>query len=228
MFFCKKKTLGQTDFFKNFVDYHCHILPGVDDGVKTMEDSLAILKRYESLGVAEVWLTPHVMEDMPNTTAELQARYEELQQKVAAENINLKLHLAAEYMLDGVFEERLAEKDLLTLGTSDQVLVETSYFNPPMNMMALMERIKGRGYYPVLAHPERYMYMDWKQYKALKAMDVRFQLNLGSLSGGYGRHVKKKALKMLEKEWYQYRGTDCHRMDMVDLILEAEQPKTLK
>ncbi|MDO5447702.1 MAG: capsular biosynthesis protein [Prevotellaceae bacterium] len=230
MFFSKKKTIETTNFFENFVDYHCHILPGVDDGVKTMDDSLEILKRYEQLGVSEVWLTPHVMEDIPNTTEKLKERFEELTEaylKVAETETRkpLVLHLAAEYMLDDGFEEKLKEKDLLTLGTYDQVLVETSYYNPPMRMVEILNDIKGKGYYPVLAHPERYMYMDKKDYKLLKDMGIRFQLNLGSLSNGYGHIVTKKAKDMLKQNYYQYYGTDCHRMSMIDMILKAELPK---
>lgn len=233
MFFRKKKTLEQTGIFGNFVDYHCHILPGVDDGVADMATSLEILRRYEELGVSTVWFTPHVMEDMPNTTEALKARFEELMEAYTKE-VNdgnrraLVLHLAAEYMLDDGFEERLERKDILTLGTRDQVLVETSCYNPPINMVERLNLIKSKGYYPVLAHPERYMYMDKKDYKQLKDMGIRFQLNLGSLSNGYGSLVKKKALKMLKDGWYQYRGTDCHRMSMVDLILQAEAPKELQ
>ena len=232
MFFSKKKTIETTNFFNNFVDYHCHILPGVDDGVKTMEDSLEILKRYEKLGVSEVWLTPHVMEDMQNSTEKLKGRFEELKEaysEVAETETRkpLTLHLAAEYMLDDGFEEILKAKDILTLGTKDQVLVETSYYNPPMQMVDMLNNIKGKGYYPVLAHPERYMYMEKKDYKLLKDMGIRFQLNLGSLSNGYGHAVTKKAKSMLKLNYYQYYGTDCHRMSMIDMILGAERPKEM-
>ncbi len=221
MFF-RKKLIGKTDYFKGFTDCHCHILPGVDDGFKTIEDSLAILKRYEELGIASVWLTPHMMEDLANTTQSLQERFFELKNAYKG---NLALHLAAEYMLDGGFEEHLENKDILAFVDDDQVLVETSYFNPPTDLMNILQRIKSKGYYPVLAHPERYMYMDERMYKEIKSMDVRFQLNLGSLSGAYGRYVKKKALSMLKKQWYSYMGTDLHSESMFEMILEAEVPK---
>lgn len=233
MLFFKKKTIENTGFFKNFTDYHCHILPGVDDGVKTIEDSLAILKRYEDFGIKSVWLTPHIMEDNPNTTDNLRKRFEELQQ--AYSNMEhtdgtekVQLNLAAEYMLDGLYEERLNAKDILYLEEDDQVLVETSYYNSPMDLIGILERTKAKGYFPILAHPERYMYMEERDYVKLKKMGICFQLNLGSLSNGYGSHVRKKAISMLKKGWYEYRGTDCHRMDMIDMILKAELPKTLE
>lgn len=233
MLFFKKKTIENTGFFTGFTDYHCHILPGVDDGVKTMEDSLAILKRYEGLGVKNVWFTPHIMEDNPNKTDDLRKRFEELKQAYAetkpsegAEKLNL--NLAAEYMMDGLYEERLEAKDILTLEEDDQVLVETSYYNPPMDLMGILKRTKSKGYFPILAHPERYMYMQERDYEELKKLGVCFQLNLGSLSNGYGSHVRKKAISMLKKGWYEYRGTDCHRMTMIDMIMKAKLPKVLR
>lgn len=115
-----------------FTDYHSHILPGVDDGVQTMDESLEILRLYEEQGIKSVWLTPHIMEDIPNTTAHLRDRFAELQ---AAYTGGVQLHLAAENMLDNLFEERLGKNDLLPLGENgDHLLVETSYFSPPMGL----------------------------------------------------------------------------------------------
>ncbi len=198
-------------------DFHSHILAGVDDGVRTMEESLEILRLYEERGIAAVWLTPHVMEEIPNTTGHLSARFEELQNAYTG---RVQLHLAAEYMLDALFEERLERGDLLPLGErGDQLLVETSYFNPPLNLHQLLQRIKSKGYHPVLAHPERYMYMDRKDYLQLKEMGVRFQLNLPSLSGAYGRAVRDKALMLEKLSLYDFRGTDTHSVEMVRRVL---------
>lgn len=195
-------------------DYHSHILPGVDDGVHFMEDSLKILAKYEELGITTVWCTPHVMEDCPNTTENLKARFQELKNAYKGQ---IELHLAAEYMMDNLFIERLESKDILTL--EDKVLVETSYFNPPAPVGEMLENIKSKGYYPVLAHPERYMYMDRKQYKALKAAGIFFQMNLGSLKGYYGRHVKRKAKWLKRKGFYDFVGSDLHRRSMIDKIM---------
>ena len=104
--FRKKQTLEESGFFRGFTDWHCHILPGVDDGVQTMEEALQILAEYERLGIKEVWLTPHIMEDIPNTTQHLRERFKELQ---ATYQGNVVLNLASENMLDRLFEERLAQ-----------------------------------------------------------------------------------------------------------------------
>ena len=214
-----------SSLLNNFTDHHSHILPGVDDGVKKMEVSLKVLERYEQLGIAEVWCTPHVMEDIPNTTEALQARFAEL---CEAYQGPIKLHLAAEYMMDALFEERLSQGDLLLLGEEgNQLLVETSYFTPPMDMDSILKQIKQKGYYPVLAHPERYVYMDKSRYTELKNKDIRFQLNLSSLAGAYGSEAKDKAHWMLKHNYYNLAGSDLHSSRNME-YWSARAPRALK
>ena len=111
--FPSSKSYAELDFFRSLIDYHSHFLPGVDDGIPTQEESLAVLARYEAMGVKEVWLTPHIMEDFPNTPADLRARFEVFQ---AAYRGPIALHLAAENMLDTLFLKRLEAGDLLPIG----------------------------------------------------------------------------------------------------------------
>lgn len=208
--FQKSITLKDSGIFSGFTDWHSHILPGVDDGVRTMEESLEILRLYEGLGVKTVWLTPHIMEDIPNTTAHLRERFAELQ---AAYSGSVELHLASENMLDNLFDERLERNDLLPIGgNGDHLLVETSYFNPPLGLEDIMLHIKTKGYHPVLAHPERYVYMGESDYRQLKNLGVKFQLNLFSLVGVYGAGVNKKAEWLMKNMYYQYTGTDTHQL----------------
>ena len=193
-----------------FTDYHSHILFGVDDGVKTLETSLEVLQRYEEIGIAAVWCTPHIMEDIPNTPDELRSRFAEL---CAAYTGPVKLHLAAENMMDQLFEERLERNDLLPLGDDgNRLLVETSYFTPPMGMKNILKRIKSKGYFPVLAHPERYVYMDKDDYRELKEMGILFQLNLSSVAGGYGPEAEAKSHWLLKKDFYNLAGSDLHSL----------------
>ena len=206
--FRKRVSLQDSGIFSGFTDWHSHILPGVDDGVRTMGESLEILRLYEKLGVRSVWLTPHIMEDIPNTTTHLRERFAELQ---AAYTGNVELHLAAENMLDNLFEERLERNDLLPLGENrDHLLVETSYFNPPMGLNNILLRIKAKGYHPVLAHPERYVYMGESDYRQLKEMGVKLQLNLFSIVGAYGKHIQEKAEQLLKFGVYDLIGSDLH------------------
>ena len=211
MWFFKKHTnLKSSDIFKSFTDWHCHLLPGVDDGVQTMEESLQVLSLYEQLGIGEVWLTPHVMEDMPNRTEDLKAKFAELN---ASYRGNILLHLASENMLDNLFDERLMKNDLLPLGRGGKyLLVETSCFNPPMGLNNILLRIKSKGYFPVLAHPERYVYMDKDDYRQLKDMGVMFQLNLPSLVGAYGSEARGKSDWLLKMNYYNLIGCDTHSL----------------
>lgn len=208
-----------------FTDWHCHILPGVDDGVQTMEESLAILSLYEKMGIDTVWLTPHIMEDIPNTTERLRARFAELQ---IAYRGNISLHLAAENMLDNLFEKRLLANDLLPIGAEgNALLVETSYYTPPMNLYGLIEQIKAKGYYPILAHPERYVYMDKADYQKLHQMGVKFQLNFPSLEGLYGKTVQGKAKELLSKGYYHFYGTDIHRIGLLKRLSQSNIQKAV-
>lgn len=215
--FRQKRTLAESGILRGMTDYHSHLLPGVDDGVQTVEESLEILRLYEQLGIREVWFTPHIMEDIPNTTSGLRSRFEQFQKLYTG---NIRLHLAAEYMLDNLFKERLAHRDLLPIGEEgDHLLVETSYFNPPMDLYGMMEKIKSAGFIPVLAHPERYTYMGEKDYHRLKEAGVMFQSNLPSLVGGYGNPVKKKVEELYAKAMINLYGTDTHTLSSFNRII---------
>ena len=223
-FWNKKHTIAASGTLTGAVDHHSHILPRVDDGVETMDESLRILATYEELGIKELWLTPHIMEDIPNTPEKLKARFAELK---ATYTGNITLHLAAEYMIDNNLRGLLKDNhELLPIGNNGtHLLVETSYFNPPMRFRETLQQIKSLGYYPLLAHPERYMYMDEAEYQRLREQGVKFQLNLASLAGGYGKAVKKKALWLLENGFYSVAGSDLHSEDAIEYITKCRLGK---
>ncbi len=205
-------------------DWHSHILPGVDDGIPTLDRSLEILRIYEDAGINKVWLTPHIMEDIPNTTTALRQRFEEL---CRAYTGPIELALAAENMLDALFCSRLDAGDLLTFD-NNMVLVETSYFNPPAGLEELLERILQEGYIPLIAHPERYFYItDLSRYRRWKQMGALLQLNLLSLDGYYGPEVKAKATDLLERGMYDRAGSDLHARRHIETILATRVKKKL-
>lgn len=202
-------SLRETGMFNGFTDWHSHILPGVDDGIKTMDEALEVLRAYEKLGVRKVWLTPHIMEDYPNSPADLRLRFEELKNVWTG---NVEINLAAENMLDSLFEERLEADDLLPIGDSgNHLLVETSYYTPPYGMDEMLEKIRQKGYFTILAHPERYRYMDKADYRKYKDMGLLFQMNFASLVGGYGETAQKKAEWLLSEGMIDFTGSDIHR-----------------
>lgn len=202
--------LQESSLFEGFTDWHSHILPGVDDGIRTMEDSLAVLSRYEELGVRKVWLTPHVMEDYPNTPESLQARFAELREAYKGP---ITLRLASENMLDSLFEERLNANLFQPIGEEGRhLLVETSYMNPPYGMDDMLDGLMSAGYTPVLAHPERYRYMDEEDYFKLRDRGIMFQTNFMSLVGGYGEQARKKCEWLLKEGMVDVTGSDVHRL----------------
>ena len=218
-----KVKVKDSGLLEGFRECHCHLLPGVDDGVKELHETLKILELWQSLGVKEVWLTPHIMEDIPNKTLELKQKCEELKTVVSK---GITLRLSAENMMDNLFLQRLEQRDLLPIGRDRQhLLVETSYYSPPMDMHRFFERIKESGYIPVLAHPERYQYMDMSTYKMWKEKGVLLQLNVPSLVGAYGPEVQYKAEKLLDKGMYDYCGTDTHSMRFVEYFLNGKISK---
>lgn len=212
--FQKATTLFESDLFSGMTDYHSHILPGVDDGVRTMEQAIEALKTYETLGIKEVWLTPHIMEDCPNRTDVLRERFSKLSETYSrsSERHPITLHLASENMLDPLFAHRLEENDLLPLADGKHLLVETSYYNAPNGLDGLLEQIIQKEYVPVLAHPERYHYMSLTDYRSLYGKGIKLQLNLFSLVGAYGEEVKRKSHSLLKEGLYSLLGSDLHRV----------------
>ncbi len=226
-FVSNKTTVRESGLLEGFCDCHSHLLPGVDDGVEEMDETLQILRLWQSVGMKEVWLTPHVMEDIPNEPAALRRRLAALQDRYDG---NIRLHLAAEYMMDGYFVKNQNENEdenenqnqngKLCLG-DNVMLVETSYYIPPMNMEAIIDSIKKKGFEPILAHPERYQYMDKDDYRYWKERGVLMQLNLPSLVGAYGPDVQYKAEWLLQKNMYDYCGTDTHSQEQAELFLDG-------
>jgi tyrosine-protein phosphatase YwqE len=219
--FNRRQSILDSGLLKGAVDNHSHILYGLDDGVKKQEDSLAILRWLEEQGVSEVWFTPHVMEDVPNTTEGIRARFEELK---AVYDGGLQLHLAAEYMIDTLFEERLEKRDLLEHG-EEVVLVETSAIAPPINLWNVLEQMLKAGYRPLIAHPERYRYMEPSDYKELHNMGCFLQMNLPSIVGFYGESARQRAQYLLDKGWYRMVGSDCHRFKAIQAQYTAKELK---
>ena len=207
-FFLSKSTIMDASVLMGRTDHHSHILPGVDDGIRTLEDALDVLSFEESLAVTDVWCTPHIMEDFPNTTEDLRLRFDALKEAYKG---NITLHLAAEYMLDNLFAERLEARDILTIN-DEYILVEASTWNPPPRLDDTLQDILGAGYRPLFAHPERYGYLEDDDYVKLYNMGVRFQMNIGSVVGYYGKAAQNKAYRLLKTHMYEAIGSDCHRL----------------
>ena len=194
-------------------DIHCHVLPAVDDGINDYHEATIALRWLHNAGIQHLYLTPHVMSDFPeNNSVYLPEKFDRFIKQLENDGITdiPALKLGAEYMLEATFNWPKDESLLTYAGR--HVLVETSYLTPPYGFKELLGGLTVRGYSPVLAHPERYHYMDGNDYETLKLKNIKFQLNYLSLTGVYGTHVKEKAVQLLKEGMYDYTGSDLHHL----------------
>ena len=209
-----KKSYVSSGLLNNMTDIHSHILFGVDDGIKNYEDAVKSLCWLKKNGISRICLTPHVMSDYPtNTTAFLSESFDVF--KMRLENDGVidipELRLGAEYMLESTIIKQ--KSDGLITYKDRHILVETSYMTPPMGFVSILENLMEDGYSPVLAHPERYIYMDKNDYDFLKNMGIKFQLNFLSMIGAYGKTAKDKAVMLLNEDYYDFAGSDFHNFN---------------
>lgn len=210
------------------VDVHSHLLPGLDDGVKSFEEAIEILKSLEHLGYEKIVTTPHIMREFyDNDSANIAEGFEMLSQKMTEEGLKIKLEFAAEYFLDEFFLEKLEKKEQLLYFGDKYVLAETSFYNAPVFLKDAFFQLNAQGYKPVFAHPERYIYLQQNDalLDELNNMQVFFQVNLASLGGHYGTPAKKLALKMIEKNYIHFIGSDCHNLNHLEILKKTIKSK---
>jgi len=208
---------------------HSHLLYGIDDGAKTLEESVELIRELYSLGYKKFICTPHIMGDYyRNSKENIFPVLDKLRNAIISENIDVEVNAAAEYYIDEWFQEKLKNKeDLLTLSTN-YVLVETSYLNPPSNLKEVLFDLQVLGYKVVLAHPERYTYLfqSFELYQELHELGVFFQINLTSLAGYYGKASKKIAERLIKNQMVDFVGTDCHGARHIDALKRSMKQKS--
>ena len=202
------------------VDLHSHLLPGIDDGARDLDHSLALIRRLADMGFTQLYTTPHVMADLyPNTPDLIRAKLAEVRAAVAAAGMTIKIDAAAEYLLDEGFGDQLNAGTLLTL-PGNKVLVEMSFVSAPPNLDQTIFQLQTKGYQVLLAHPERYLFMrdNFERYAALKERGVELQMNLLSLTGYYGLPTRDNAVKLLKTGMIDYLATDLHHERHADYL----------
>ncbi len=217
-FFKKKKEESNAPRLK--VDLHSHLIPGIDDGSQSMEESLLLLKGMEALGYEKVITTPHIMADAyRNTPKIISDGLKSLRKAARKEGLSIKIEAAAEYYLDDGFEDLLQKSKIMTI-KGEYLLFETSYFAKPMQLEEMIFSISSSGYKPLMAHPERYRYVKdpLKEYGRFKELGVLFQVNLNSFSGHYGRDAKQKADFLSKEGMIDFLGSDVHHKKQVDTL----------
>lgn len=207
---------------------HSHLIPGIDDGAPDVETSVKLIRELQSLGFRRLITTPHVMADLyPNTTEDIQQGLSTVRTALAEEGIDMEIDVAAEYLLDEAFGEKIEQKDLLTL-PGNRVLVEMSFVSPAPELDNYLFQLQLQGYRPIMAHPERYLYLnrDLKVYDQLKEKGCSLQLNLLSLLGYYGVPIRETAWKLLKHKMIDYLGTDLHHAQHAEQLRKVlEMPK---
>lgn len=221
-FFKKKNILLDTPVDLSILgsDIHSHFIPGIDDGSKTIEESVELITEMYNLGYKKVITSPHIMGDFYKNTPEIiLAGLENVRAALKKANIPIAVEAAAEYYLDFDLERKLDAGELLTFGGKN-LLFELSYMNAPENLMHFIFKVQTMGYKPILAHPERYNFWhnDFAKYEDLVEKGVKLQLNINSLTGYYSLSTKKIAEQLIDKKMISYLGTDCHHMGHINLI----------
>lgn len=212
--FFKKKVNKVTPGFNYssiMVDMHSHVLPGIDDGAQNLEESIFLIKSMINVGIKKIIATPHIMVDFYRNTPEIiNAALEALKVELKKENIDIEIEAAAEHYFDETFEKRVDEKKLMTMGDK-YALFEYSFVSPPPNAFRVIQKmIEWGGYKPVLAHPERYPYMTVEEMANLRSWGCNMQLNTISLTGYYGKEVKRKAESMIDNDIVDFISSDMH------------------
>lgn len=221
--------MGLFDFFKKEqqsanisrlgVDIHSHLLPGIDDGAKTLEHSMAMINKFVELGYKKLITTPHIMSDVyPNTPHTINKALVLVQEEIMRLNIPIQISAAAEYYTDEYFFQLIDTTPLLTLA-NNYVLFEFSFHEPPLHTDELIFKLQAKNYKPILAHYERYSFFSSTQKAAeFREKGISIQLNINSLTGHYGPQSKKIAEKLIDEKLVDLLGSDCHRIEHLILL----------
>ncbi|WP_430613835.1 tyrosine-protein phosphatase [Flavobacterium sp. JP2137] len=215
--FFKPKAVLKDLIPTGFVDIHSHLLFGIDDGAKTLDDSQFLMESIKALGFGKAITTPHTTPYIwDNTKAGILDKFQEVKAGLPELTETLQLRVASEYLMDDSFSKRITEERLLTL-QGDYVLVEMSYINPPMQLFDILFELISAGYKIVLAHPERYNFYhnNLEMYKKLKRAGCLFQLNLLSVTGYYGSKVADVAAHLLQSGQIDFVGSDIHHINHI-------------
>jgi tyrosine-protein phosphatase YwqE len=195
------------------IDLHSHLLPGIDDGAQTIEESITLIKGLSSLGIKKAITSPHVMHDFYKNTPDIIRKcLSAVRKEISKQNLDFTIEASAEYYLDeGLYEMLMKGEELLSFGDR-YLLFELSFMNEPGLLKDFIFQLHLKGFKPVLAHPERYMFFHRRVEKLeeLKNAGVFFQLNLNSISGYYSVEARKMAEWLIDQQMVDFVGSDCH------------------
>ena len=200
-------------------DIHCHVIPGVDDGSPDVDTSVRLISDLAALGIKRVIASPHVtegtFENTPDTIADAIAR---LQPALDSAAVGVPVTNSAEYRIDDFFAKQIANNSLMPL-PGNHLLVENSFIQEPWNIDNVIFDLRVKGYKPILAHPERYVYYhdNLERYRELH-QNALFQINLLSLAGYYGKNIRKVAEWLIDNDLVDFIGTDTHNSRHIESL----------
>ncbi len=209
-------------------DIHSHLIPALDDGSQNFEESEFLIQALKDLGYKKLITTPHININYPNTSDTIKKNYESLLSFLSSKNISIQLEYGAEYMLDEGFSYHL-NSGLLSFSKQNFVLIETSHHIKPDRFKQIIFDILMKGYKPIFAHPERYLYL-WnhkEQYFELKELGLLFQININSLSGYYTEKPKSIAKFLMKNNLVDFVGTDTHHEKHIEMLNKSLIDDTL-
>lgn len=224
MFFFKRKPSKYSDFSEVAIDMHSHLVPSVDDGAQDLSASINLISKLKELGFSQLITTPHTLQDYhPNTKDTLQGAFKTLVDTLPK---GTNIRLSSEYYLDEQFQSQMEADSLLPL-PGNRLLIEFSQIARPHNLEEIIFEIGLKGYQPILAHPERYLFFHqhFDYYKRLKELGVELQVNAMSLTTHYGKGINQIAEKLIDNDMIDFIGTDIHHEKHIDVLKRVPAKK---
>jgi protein-tyrosine phosphatase len=217
----KKKNHGPADLSGLVADMHSHLIPGIDDGATDLESSIVMIRAMYELGYRKFITTPHIQWDLFKNTPEIiESGAKMVRERLAETEMKVEFRAAAEYFLDEHVDDQLEENIPLLTIYKNMVLVEFSFIRQPMDLKDKLFQLQIKGYQPIIAHPERYLYFGAHKnvFDELHGMDCVFQLNLLSLCGYYGKKQEELAQYLIKKKYVSLLGSDLHNMRHMNIL----------
>ena len=204
------------------LDFHSHILPGLDDGATDLENSVALAIAMKGWGFERITCTPHITNKFRNTPDTIRPAFEALQEALYVKGVDVELKMSAEYRLVPETWPEVLEKNWLMPIEDRFILMELPIFNPEdikeIKPLEEFKKIVSLGLTPLLPHPERYWYLSKAELMSFLEAGVKIQSNYGSLAGLYGDEPQRNVIALAEEGLVSYYGTDMHNLHYVDVI----------
>lgn len=224
------KLFGKKSINPLLVDIHSHLIPNIDDGSQSMEQSIEMISELISIGFKKLITTPHIHPRYPNTVEIIMSGLKGLQEEIRRNEINIEIEAAAEYYVDETFYSKVSNDEPILSFGDRYVLIESSFVNKPVFFESVIFDLQTKGYKPVLAHPERYQFLegkiDWLE--ELKSIGVLFQVTLGSIGGYYGAIPQEIGRRLLQKDMVDFMGSDLHRESHMEYLKKGMKSKDVQ